>query len=128
MNTLFPYQIGPSETPPLVRLIIIATAVLSLTTAVIDPLLEYLFGMQGLAYLFGLSRDGLSHFLIWQPITHLLIQPLSSMGISFGFLIGLAFNLYIIWVIGTLISERIGTHRFGAFYLGVGAAAQVKKE
>lgn len=121
MNTAFPYQIGPTETPSVVKWLIIATLALSLVCVVVNPLLDYLFGIQGLSYLFGLSKEGLSHFLIWQPFTHLFVQPQSALGISLGFLIGLAFNIYIIWVIGTVICDRIGENRFAYFYIGIGA-------
>lgn len=67
----------------------------------------------------GLSSWGLSHWLIWQPLTYFTIQDTAFSGLTFSFFINLAFILYLLWVMGTQLYERIGDGPFIRFSLTV---------
>lgn len=114
------YQIGPSETPFGLKWLIFLTIIISIFTAVFDPIFTYFSGTVGLAYLLSLSKIGMAQFFIWQPITHLFLLS-SSYGIHLFFLISLIFTMYFLWVIGASVCERIGSMQFIYFYLIAGA-------
>lgn len=125
MTYTFPYSLGPSETPGCIKLLMLITFIASVATAIIDPLYTYFFGYPGIEYLFGLSTLGMRLYYLWQPVTTLFIQDLSLTGLSISYLIQLAFNLYILWVIGTDLVEKIGSAPFVYFYLISGAISSL---
>lgn len=117
---MLPYALGPAETPTALKWLIISTLCLSFFGAIFDPIYEYILAYPGLTYLFGLSKEGLSSFFLWQPITYLFFQGPLSNGITFSFLLSLAINMYMLWIIGSELCERLGSSHFIYFYLGSG--------
>lgn len=62
-----------------------------------------------------LSWAGIKHFYLWQLITYVFVEPGP---ISFGFLLQLAFNMYILWMFGSTLIERSHTGLFFTLYFG----------
>jgi len=67
--------------------------------------------------LFGLSRLGIDQFFYWQWISYFLIQP-PVQGISFSLFIQLGFSLYLLWVFGNSLIDRLGQTRFFTLFFG----------
>lgn len=114
---------GPEITPFLVRNLIILTAGLSLISALSEPLLNTLFGLPGLSHLLSLSWQGLHNYYIWQIVSFLFLEDTHGYGLSFVFLIALAFNMYLLWVMGSDLMGRVGEGAFLRFYLLTGVLA-----
>lgn len=62
-----------------------------------------------------LSWAGMEKFYFWQCFTYAFIQ---QGAISFGFFIQMAFNLYILWVFGSSLLERMEIRPFVFLYFG----------
>ncbi len=123
MTYTMPYNFGPLETPKGLKWLIFLTLTVSLITALVDPVYIYFYHFPGLEYLFGLSREGLHQIFLWQPVTYLFVHDIWSGGITLSFLITLGFNMYILWIVGAQICERLGTANFVYFYIISGAIA-----
>lgn len=115
-------QFGPSVTPRAVRIIITVTSILSIFAALADGLLHHL-GLPGLEGLLTLTMWGITHGLIWQPFTYFFISPTYGAGVSFGMIISLLFQMYILWIAGTALVERVGEKPFLRLYLLSGVLA-----
>lgn len=124
MTYTMPHNWGPGDTPAVIRWLIGITCVMSVLSALTNYLFTQLLGYMGPQEILGVSSYGLSHYLLWQPLTYLFIQD-SSQGITFTFLINLLFNMYVLWILGSTLSERIGTIRFLTLYLLSGAIAGI---
>lgn len=117
------FRWGPSHTPKLIRFLMTFTCVITLLSALTNSLFVELLGIQGPQFLLGLSATGLQSMYYWQPITYLFIQDVGSYGVHIFFLLTLGFNMYILWVIGSMVYERTrGGHLLG-IYFGSGIAA-----
>lgn len=116
-TTISPFRLGPEFTPATVRKLIIYTLCFSLGSAFLDPFFTQIFGVPGPQEWFSLSWWGFQHYLLWQPITYLFVHPIGYGGIGFSYFIGLIFNIYILWVIGSDICQRIDEKSFMRFYL-----------
>ena len=103
-------KFGPKYTPKPIKVIIIITAVLSILSAVIHPSSWTITPN----FLLSLSLTGFKHYFLWQLITYLFIVP--SRDLSFSFLLHLAFNLYLMWFIGSAIIEQKGEKKFLFLY------------
>lgn len=114
---------GPEFTPNLIRNLIILTCGISLVAALTEPLMGMLFGLPGLSYLFCLSWNAIQHYFLWQVGTYLFIEGTNGFGISLSFLIGLAFNMYLLWIMGSDLLTKIGKPAFLRFYLFSGIFA-----
>lgn len=114
---------GPEFTPDTIRNLVFLTGGISLISALSEPLLNILFNLPGPAYLFSLSWAGLQHGYLWQIVTYLFFQDTGGSGLSLSFLIGLAFNLYLLWIMGTDLLEKVGRWPFLRFYITAGIAA-----
>ncbi|MCE5317170.1 MAG: rhomboid family intramembrane serine protease [Parachlamydia sp.] len=114
---------GPEFTPATIRNLIFLTAGISLISALSEPLLNILFNLPGPAYLFSLSWQGLQRGYLWQFVTYLFFQDTEGHGLSLSFLIGLTFNIYLLWVMGTDLMEKVGKWPFLRFYFAAGIAA-----
>jgi len=110
---------GPEKTPRVIRYLILLTVLLTLFAALTDRLFIYFFGAPGPQELLSLSWLGLLNYYYWQPITYFFIQK-GMEGIDLSFLISLTFNMYILWVFGTMVYERTGAVRFLGLYLITG--------
>lgn len=98
-----------------VRLIICLMGSLSFLIALTAnlPLFHYL------SPLLAISTYGAEHFFLWQMATHLFIYPTGGL-FSIGFLINLFFSLYLLYVVGTQISNKSGIKSFLMLFLGSG--------
>lgn len=119
------YQWGPSQTPVVIRSLIIITCIVSILAALTNSLFVHLAGTIGPQDILSLSWYGFRHYFLWQPLTYLFTQSTPSSGIDLFYLISLAFNMYILWAFGSSIHERIGSRQFLALYLVSGILAGV---
>lgn len=117
--------ITPGFTPPAVKRLIILTAVVSLFCSLTEGLFTSWFGISGPTEWLSLSHWGINNYLLWQPLTYLFVYSSGPYGIGLSYLIGLAFRLYILWIIGSEIHSRTGAKSFIRFYLICGAVAGV---
>lgn len=115
--------LGPEETPSAIKQMILATVSIAILAALTEPLFTQIFGIPGLQTLLSLSWFGIRHYFLWQPLSYLFVQANGSSGITFPFLIGLAFNMYILWIMGTAVLGVVGTKPFLRLYFfsGIGA-------
>lgn len=113
------YGLGPGTTPQAIKWLIGLTCTTSIIAALLNPLFLYLFQIQGPNYLLSLSWDGLKSGYLWQPFTYLFVEE-GILGLSFGLLITLFFQMYILWIMGSPLVERIGGYRFTVFYIVTG--------
>lgn len=117
------FRWGPSKTPKIIQWLISFSCIVTLLSALTNPLFVELLGIQGPQFLLGLSATGLQYMYYWQPLTYLFIQDVGSSGIHLFFLITLCFNMYLLWVIGTMVYERTGTGHLLVIYFGSGVFA-----
>lgn len=89
------FNFGPQKTPLAIKIILALTIFFSLFLAIAAN--------SFLVSFFSLNYGVFSHWHIWQIFTNLFILP--SYAISAGFLFHLAFNLYLIWVLGSSIID-----------------------
>jgi len=108
------YRVGTPSTPKVIKILVLITTLVSLIAAITDPIFTH-FGWPTLQTIFGLSLNGIDHFFLWQFITYLFIHPVTY-SLSIPFVIHLAFNMYLLWVIGGLTMERIGIKKFLCLY------------
>lgn len=111
---------GPGDTPKTIYRLVAATTVISIFCALMGALFNY-FGVRTPQELLSLSWNGLSHWYIWQPLSYLFVQPGGNYGITFGFLLSLFFNMYILWIMGSSTLDRVGKGAFLRFYFICGA-------
>lgn len=119
-NTLYA-QFGPEFTSKAMRYLLIATGAISLICALLHPLFSQVFGIHSPFDWLALSVYGISHYYIWQPLTYALVQDGSAYGITLSYLINLTFTLYLLWVLGSTIIEKIGEQAFLIFYFATAA-------
>lgn len=120
MRTELLQQWGPSYTPKVIRFLITITAVTSLSAALLDKLLRHLTGLPGLEGILSLSYWGISHGLLWQPVTYLFVTPTFGLGVTLGLIMTLLFQMYLLWIAGTAVLERVGPSPFLRLYLASG--------
>ncbi|HEU63877.1 MAG TPA: rhomboid family intramembrane serine protease [Chlamydiae bacterium] len=105
------FKLGPSKTPFIIKTILILTLAISLISAILTPFIKTNF----IQYIFSLSLPGIKSYFFWQLITYTLLQL--GYGIAISFIIGLLFNLYLIWVMGSQVVEKTSNKQFFIFYL-----------
>jgi len=103
---------------PALKAIIGATIGLSLFSALFGALFPRAGFLHPLE-LFSLSLPGISKGFIWQFFTHFFIYPTVG-GLAPMFLINLAFSIYMIWSIGSLLIHLRGVKDFLYLYIGAG--------
>lgn len=108
--------------PRIIKTFIIAIVTCSLFSGIADRIFPHLFGNFNFTYLFSLSLVGLKHFFIWQPFTYLFLYP-AFQGIHAGYLINLAFSMFVFWRIGTAIYMTKGLKHFLYLFFGSGLFA-----
>ncbi len=106
-------------TPKLIKSLIFTIVACSLFAGIVDHVFPTLLGNSNFTYLFSLSLYGLKNFYIWQPLTYLFIYP-AIQGIHAGYLINLAFSMFILWRIGTALCLTKGIKHFLALFFGAG--------
>ena len=104
--------LGPEKTPHPLKVLIWTTAGVSLLSALIPRIQPLL----------ALSLSGIQHFYLWQLVSYLFVHPTLG-GITFPFLLHLAFNLYLLWVFGTSLLARTSKITFFSLYFGSGLFA-----
>ena len=115
MNYTRQFRPGFSNTSKPLKFLILATIGISLLTAVCEKLFPYFFGVFGPFQLLAISEWGVNHLFIWQFFSYLFVNPIAT-GLSFSLLFSLAFNAYLLWVIGTAIIEKKGAFHFLSLY------------
>ncbi|SCA58732.1 Uncharacterized protein AB751O23_AL_00320 [Chlamydiales bacterium SCGC AB-751-O23] len=98
------------------KILIAITAAISLLSVLFTPLFQKYLELPGPQYWLSLSGHGLLDFMLWQPLSYIFIQK-APLGIDLNFIIHLAFNTYLLWVLGSSISSEIGETAFFKFYL-----------
>ncbi len=113
------YKIGPQKTPTIMQTILFLTGIASLFCALQVSFFPHFPLQHGLS----LSWLGVTEHFYWQPLTYLFLVP--SDGISVSFFFNLAFHLYLIWVFGTSLLERVGSLHFFILFFGSGLVASL---
>lgn len=117
-------RLGPEFTPSIIQTLILITSVASIVTVLSEGLIEHLLGTGGLASLFGLSWNGIANAYLWQPFTYFFLYGTTpGTTITFFWLLGLTFNMYILWIMGSNIAERVTPLSFLKMYLKSGVIA-----
>lgn len=114
---------APSQTPLAVRYLIAITCAISLFSALTNNVIIQLLNMRGPQEFLALSLRGVQQGHFWQPITYMFVGDVGSLGINFSYLLALFFGMYILWTIGSMVHERVGSVRFLSIYLGGGVFA-----
>lgn len=129
MTYSLPTGIAPFETPKALKWLMGLIIGISLSVGIVDSIFMHASGDFPLApnylrleWILGLSQSGIDSFYIWQPFTYLFLQHVPSYGLTFGFLFYLALNVYILWILGAQIVERLGTAALLWIFLGIGSA------
>lgn len=97
---------------PYLKILIGGTIALSLACIAIPKLLTFL----------ALSSLGVKKWYLWQLISYPLVQ---RGGISLPFFIELGFNMYLLWIFGSSLEERLGSFRLLCLYFGAALAGGV---
>ncbi|MGA8164201.1 MAG: rhomboid family intramembrane serine protease [Waddliaceae bacterium] len=117
------FRLGPEFTPGPIKKLILCISLIGIVSALVNNLFLYWFRIPGPQEWFSLSWWGIEHYLLWQPITCLFVQYTGYQGITLWFLLALAFNLYILWVMGSDVFHRVGRTSFLQFYFICGILA-----
>lgn len=96
-------QIRQGFTPLLVKRLIQITLGFTLITILLDPLLHT-------QQFFALTPDAIDKYYLWQFITSLFLIPTPVF--SFGYLVDVAFSMLILWLMGSILYERVKTTKF----------------
>lgn len=94
----------PYSTPLSLKILLLTTLIISLFSKILGPYLA-------------LSFSGFQHLYLWQFATYLFVHPFPS-GI-----LHLIFNLYLIWIFGVSLLERVRAPLFFSLYFGSGVCA-----
>lgn len=121
----YSYSTGWSPTTPPRALIFLLSclAVISISSALIDGIFVYYLEMNGPQSLLSLSWSGLKQGYIWQPLSSLFVLSNGNAGLSLSFFLELLFDLYIIWIMGGAVIDRVGSSSFFRFYFFCGIVA-----
>ena len=107
---------NPTSTPKALIYLLSCLAVISLTSSLIDGIFVYYFEMTGPQALLSLSWEGLKQGYLWQPLSSLFVLSSGNAGLSLSFFLELFFDLYIIWIMGGTLIDRLGSAAFFRFY------------
>lgn len=114
-------HMGPASTPNIIRQLITAICSITLIAALFDSILVHYVGFS-LQFFLSLSAHTINSLYLWQPLTYLfLIQPAG--GLTFGLIISLFFEMFILWMMGSNIAERFGSGSFAKLFFGSGIFA-----
>jgi membrane associated rhomboid family serine protease len=122
MPPLTYFRFGPENTPRFLAILIFTTIAITLSCALFNPLFVYFFGLGPEEWL-SLSWYGIKNTHLWQPVTYLFVQYSGSQGINLSFLLGLASNMYIVWIMGSTIALLMGRNPFLRLYFISGILA-----
>ena len=119
------FQWGPGVTPKSVFHLILWTAIITISSALIQSIFNQFSLGTGPQELLSLSWWGIRNWYIWQLISFLFVQMMPSEGISLFFLITLFFNMYIVWIMGSALVELVGAPPFLRLYFLSGIVAGI---
>lgn len=109
------YRFGPNRTQKALKYLLLWTLGTSLFAALFNNFFPQVLGWSSPYDWLSLSRWGISHYFFWQFLTYIFVHPFAQ-GVSFSFLFSLAFNLYLIWIVGSALLEKRGIASFLSFY------------
>lgn len=112
----------PGKTPPVITKLIIWTCSIWIVIALINPITLWMH-LTPLQSILSLSYWGLSHYLIWQPVTYLFTIEFTSSGLSMFSLLGLFLQIYLLWFTGSMIVDDVGSKSFLRLYFFTGIAS-----
>ncbi|MDN3508786.1 MAG: rhomboid family intramembrane serine protease [Candidatus Neptunochlamydia sp.] len=112
------FKLGPTSTPKIVKWTIFVTLVVSFFSLVSNALFTQVFHIPSPQYLFSLTTWGVHKFFIWQFLSYLFLQPISSSGISMTLILHVFFDIYLLWAIGSAIVQARGEKHFIGLYFG----------
>lgn len=116
-------QWGPTQTPKAIKILLLLIGCSSIGIALLEALFVRGLGLPSPHLFLDISSWGAYHFMVWQPFTYLFVhRDPNSLGVSINLLIEVGFHLYILWLMGTTVIQRIGTEKFLWLFLGSGAA------
>ena len=107
MSNPFYQQLSPTPTPKWLNFFLALMTIATLASAFFPQFTP----------LFGLSEEGIDRFFYWQWLSYALFEP-SSGGLSFSLIIQLGFSLYLLWIFGRSVIDRLGPARFISLFLG----------
>lgn len=116
-------SLGPEFTPTTIKRIISLTCILSIGCVITEAIFTQILKIPGPLAFLGLSWWGISNFFIWQPLSYLFVYGSPGAPISLFWIIGLFFNMYILWIMGTFVLDLIGEKSFLKLYFGSGIFA-----
>lgn len=117
------FRAGPEFTPAPIKKLILYTCLITIACPILNNIFLLLFGVSGPMDWLSLSWWGMHHYLFFQPATYLFTQYTGRNGIDFFFLLTLFFNMYVLWVFGSHICQRVGSSPFLRFYFITGILA-----
>lgn len=111
---------SPASTPKALIYLLSCIAVISLVSSLLDGIFVYYLEMNGPQSLLSLSWNGLKQGYLWQPLSSLFVLSSGNAGLSLSFFLELFFDLYIIWIMGGTLIDRLGSSPFFRFYFFCG--------
>jgi membrane associated rhomboid family serine protease len=112
----------PAKTPPVIKNLIMWTAIIAIATAIIQGGFDQLGVFPGPEALLSLSWMGLQQGYMWQPLTYLFMLDRQD-GLTFSSTLSLGFNMYLIWFIAGSLYETVGKWPLLRLYFISGALA-----
>lgn len=110
------FQMGPQKTPIVIKNLIIFTLSITTFAAITNNLFVFLFSAPGPMDWLTLSWWGLKNYFIWQPLTYLFSYHTGEQGINLSFISDIAFNMFLLWVFGSDLVNRMSKNSFLKFY------------
>lgn len=120
MTYTYSYGGSPASIAKALRYLMVTIACVSFFCALVDGFFIYYLEMDGPQALLSLSWRGLNNWYIWQPLSYLFVLSSGNGGLSFSFFWELFIDLYILWIFGGSLIDRIGTPAFLRFYFIIG--------
>ncbi|CRX39342.1 rhomboid family intramembrane serine protease [Estrella lausannensis] len=120
---------GPADTPLVIKRLILITALSALFSSLAEVFVNAVFALPGPQTFLALNTSYLFQGFLFQLVTYPLTYGTPGEGVTFFYMITLAIHLYVMWIMGTNIVERMGTRAFVKLYLystllgGIGGAA-----
>ena len=113
---------GPEKTQPIIKQLIIITCIIATLSAGVQSIFDQFGLFPGPQNFLSLSWLGIKSWYLWQPLSFLFIQDAPG-GLSLFFFIGLLFNMYLFWIVGSSVLQLIGKGPFLRLYFLGGIAA-----
>jgi hypothetical protein len=113
-------RLGPGSTPDVVKMLLVFTAIAAIGVALLEAFSLSVLGWGSPYSLLALSADGIASGYLWQVLSYLFVYHGYGVGVSFSMLISLVFHLYMIWMLGSNLIERLGVKEFLKLYFGAG--------